>query len=444
MTYRACCLADPRLIAVRQVMAVLDGQSLDAALAAAAAGVDDDRDRALAAELSFGVCRWYCRLDALVGELLRKPLRDRDRDLHVLLLVGAYQLLYSRVPPHAAVSSVVQVSRDLGKAWASKLVNGVMRRLQREQGELAARVDRDPAVRHAQPGWLFDAIRQAWPAQHEAVLDALQQRPPMTLRVDLARTSRTDYAATLADAGIPARPHATVPGALVLDRPVGVTRLPGFDSGLVSVQDAGAQLAGAYLDLAPGQRVLDACAAPGGKTLDILQRCPQLEVTALDVDSERLARVAQNLDRAGLSAELVTADAAAPAGQAWAGRRYDRILVDAPCSATGVMRRHPDIRLLRRAGDIDAMVRRQAAILDALWPLLAPGGRLLYVTCSLLPAENDVQVGAFLQRWPEAESLTLATPPGNRLGNGVQLLPGIDDTDGFYYAALGRRTDRET
>ena len=266
----------------------------------------------------------------------------------------------------------------------------------------------------------------------------------MTLRVDLARTSRTDYAATLADAGIPARPHATVPGALVLDRPVGVTRLPGFDSGLVSVQDAGAQLAGAYLDLAPGQRVLDACAAPGGKTLDILQRCPQLEVTALDVDSERLARVAQNLDRAGLSAELVTADAAAPAGQAWAERRYDRILVDAPCSATGVMRRHPDIRLLRRAGDIDAMVRRQAAILDALWPLLAPGGRLLYVTCSLLPAENDVQVGAFLQRWPEAESLTLATPPGNRLGNGVQLLPGIDDTDGFYYAALGRRTDRET
>ena len=437
-------MADPRLIAVRQVMAVLDGQSLDAAMAGAAAGVDDDRDRALAAELSFGVCRWYRRLDAVVGQLVQKPLRGKDRDLHVLLLVGAYQLMYSRVPPHAAVSSVVQVSRELGKGWASKLVNGVMRRLQREQAELAARVDADPAVRHAQPGWLFDAIRQAWPAQHGAILEALQQRPPMTLRVDLSRTTRADYAAMLAAAGIAARPHATVPGALVLDRPVGVNRLPGFDTGLVSVQDAGAQLAGAHLDLAPGQRVLDACAAPGGKTLDILQRCPQVEVTALDIDGDRLARVAQNLERAGLSAELVSADAAAPSGQAWAGRRYDRILVDAPCSATGVMRRHPDIRLLRRVGDIDALVRRQADILDALWPLLAPGGRLLYVTCSLLPAENDAQIAAFLKRWPEAESLALACPPGNPVANGVQLLPGIDDTDGFYFAALSRRIDRET
>jgi 16S rRNA (cytosine967-C5)-methyltransferase len=437
-------LADPRLIALRQVMAVLDGRSLDTVLAGPVAGVDDDRDRALAAELSFGVCRWYRRLDALVGLLVRKPLRGKDRDLHVLLLVGAYQLLYSRVPPHAAVSSVVQVSRDLGKGWASKLINGVMRRLQREQAELAAQVDADAAVRHAQPDWLFNAIAQAWPAQHESILGALQQRPPMTLRVDLSRTTRADYAAKLAAAGIPARPHATVPAALVLDRPVGVSCLPGFDSALVSVQDAGAQLAGAFLDLAPGQRVLDACAAPGGKTLDILQRCPQADVVALDIDRERLVRVEQNLERAGLSAELVVADAASAAGQPWAERRYDRILVDAPCSATGVMRRHPDIRLLRRAADIDALVRRQAAILDALWPLLAPGGRLLYVTCSLLPAENDAQIAAFLDRWPDAESLALASPPGNRLANGVQLLPGIDDTDGFYYAALSRRADRET
>lgn len=428
-------MTDPRHVAVKNVLAVLDGRSLDDVLAAADATADD-RDRALSAELSYGVCRWYRRLDALIAALLDKPLKARDRDVHVLLLVGAYQLLYSRVPAHAALSTAVDVSRYLGKAWASRLVNGVLRRLQRERAALEARVDADPAVRYAQPDWLADAVRAAWPAVCDEVLDALQQRPPMVLRVDLRQVSRGDYARELAEAGITARPHATVAGALVLDTAVDVGRLPGFASARVSVQDAGAQLAGAYLDLHDGQRVLDACAAPGGKTLDILQRADALAVTALDIDARRLQRVDDNLQRAGASAELVAADAARPDDADWARRRYDRILVDAPCSATGVMRRHPDIRLLRRADDMAALTARQARILDALWPLLAPRGRLLYVTCSLLPAENAEQVDAFVARHDDARVAELPTVPGRRAGKGVQLLPGPDATDGFFYAAL--------
>lgn len=433
--FRATYLADPRLIAVRNVMAVLDGRSLDSVLEGVPTDIDP-RDRALAAEISFGVCRWYRRLDAIAGLMLHKPLKHRDLDLHVLILVGIYQLLYSRVPPHAAVSTTVDGTQSLGKGWARKLVNGVLRRLQRETGELEARVDQDPAVRFALPDWLYRHVETAWPAQSAGIFAAWQQRPPMTLRVDQQRSSRSDYARQLADAGIAAQPHPQVATGLVLDAAVPVERLPGFDQALVSVQDAGAQLAAEYLDLAPGQRILDACAAPGGKTLDILQRFPANEVVALDVDRQRLKRVAQNLARAGLQAELVCGDAGAPDGSGWSAGRYDRILVDAPCSATGVMRRHPDIRLLRRPSDIAGLVGRQAAMLDALWPLLEAGGRLLYVTCSVLPEENEGQIAAFLARHDDATTVELPTSPGTSSGKGVQLLPGTDETDGFYYAAL--------
>lgn len=430
-------MADPRLAAVANLQAVLDGRSLDAALAAAAVQ-PDDRDRALAAELSYGVCRWYFRLDALIGRLLQRPLKARDRDVHLLLLVGAYQLLYSRIPPHAAVATAVDACRGLGKGWAGGLVNGVLRRLQREREQLEASVDGDPAVRHALPPWLYQAIADAWPAQADAVLEALQHRPPMTLRVDLGRIPRADYASRMAEAGLAARPHPTVASAVILDEPVAVERLPGFAQGLVSVQDAGAQLAATLLDPQPGDRVLDACAAPGGKTLALAQHAAGIELTALDIDAQRLDRVTQNLTRGAAGGRVLVGDAAEAAGAAWADAPYQRILADVPCSATGVLRRHPDIRLLRRAGDIDALVARQAAILDALWGLLAPGGRLLYVTCSLLPRENAQQVERFLERHPEAAVQVLSGVPGTPAGKGVQLLPGIDDTDGFFYAALTR------
>ena len=428
---------DPRLIALGNVLAVLEGRSLDDALASMPEPLEE-RDRALAAELSYGVCRWYRRLDALVAGLLRKPFKRRDRDLHVLLLLGAYQLFYSRVPPHAALSTTVEATRALGKGWASKLVNGVLRRLQREYETLARRVDADEAVRHAQPDWLYQAIRAAWPQHFPRILSALQQRPTLTLRVDLNQVGRADYLHQLTTAGISAGAHATVPTALVLDSPVRIDRLPGFAQGLVSVQDAGAQLAGSFLDLQPGQRVLDACAAPGGKTLDILQRVPGLRVTALDIDAGRLSRVAENLTRAGCEAELQVGDASDPPDSGWGNGRYDRILIDAPCSATGVMRRHPDIRLLRRADDVAALVDRQAAILDAMWSLLLPGGRLLYASCSLLPAENGQQVDAFCRRHEDVQAVELPLTTGIRAGKGVQLLPGVDDTDGFFYAALHR------
>lgn len=428
-------MADPRLAAVRHVLAVLDGRSLDSRLAVGPA-MSDDRDRALAAELSYGVCRWYSRLDALVARLLRKPFKPRDRDLRVLLLVGTYQLLYSRIPPHAAVSATVAVTRSLGKPWASKLVNGVLRSMQRERAAHEAAVDTQAATRHALPDWLYDRIASAWPDRVEAIAGQLQQRPPMTLRVDLRRMSRAEYARQLDAAGFSARPHPTVVSALELEQPVAVSRLPGFSQGHVSVQDAGAQLAAPWLDLQPDLRVLDACAAPGGKTLHLLQHEPSIKLTALDVDPSRLRRVAENLQRSGLSAELVAADAADPNGHAWATPAYDRILVDAPCSATGVLRRHPDIRLLRRADDVDALVVRQAGLLDALWALLVPGGRLLYVTCSLLPVENAQQVDAFVARQPDARVVALPSPAGTASGYGVQLLPDTDETDGFYYAAL--------
>lgn len=430
-------MADPRLLALRHVAAVLDGQSLDTVLANPADAIDE-RDRTLAAELAFGVCRWYRRLDALVGRLLQKPLRARDRDVHLLLLVAVYQLLHTRIPAHAAVSEAVRLTRTLGKAWASGMVNGVLRRLQREQAELEASVDADPAVRAALPDWLFERLRAAWPAQCDSVLAATQARAPMVLRVDLARVDRAAYARELGAVGVSSKPHVAVDSALVLDRAVPVQALPGFGDGLVSVQDAGAQLAARYLGAGDGQQVLDACAAPGGKTLDVLQRSPGVRMVAVDIDAARLDRVSQNLTRAGLAAELAVGDAGAPGDAPWARRRYDRILADVPCSATGVLRRHPDIRLLRRASDIDPLVRRQAAILDALWALLAPGGRLLYVTCSLLPAENDDQVAAFLARQADADVVELPEGPGTRQVHGVQLLPGVDDTDGFYYAALAK------
>jgi 16S rRNA (cytosine967-C5)-methyltransferase len=434
---RVSCLDDPRLIAVGNVLAVLEGCSLDDALARMPAGLDE-RDRALAAELSYGVCRWYRRLDALVTGLLRKPFKRKDFDLHALLLLGAYQLFYSRVPPHAALSTTVEATRRLGKAWAAKLVNGVLRRLQRDYEALATRVDADEAISYAQPDWLYRATREAWPEQYALILGAMQRRPPLTLRVDLNQVSRAAYVHRLTAAGIAAREHATVPTALVLDSPVGVDRLPGFSQGLVSVQDAGAQLAGGFLDLQSGLQVLDACAAPGGKTLDILQRAPGLHVTALDIDAGRLARVAENLARAGCAAELRVGDASDPSDTGWGSRRYDRILIDAPCSATGVIRRHPDIRLLRRADDVGALVLRQATILDAMWSLLVPGGRLVYATCSLLPAENAQQIDAFCRRHQDAQPVELPATTGIRAGKGVQLLPGIDDTDGFFYAALRR------
>jgi 16S rRNA (cytosine967-C5)-methyltransferase len=428
---------DARSAAARVITLVLEeGRSLAAALPPALATLPP-AERGLAQELCYGTLRWAPRLEALADKLLDKPLRARDRDVHALLLTGLYQLLYLNVPVHAAVSLTVDATARLGKDWARGLLNGVLRRLQREQEALLAAVDAGDTAALAHPAWLLGRLAQDWPEHWRDIAAANNVRPPMTLRVNRLHGSREQYLERLQQAGLPAAASSHAPDALTLETPVAVERLPGFADGDVSVQDAAAQLAAGLLQLAPGQRVLDACAAPGGKTGHILEACPDVELLALDSDAERLARVQENLTRLGLTAELRAGDAGDPKTW-WDGRPYDRILLDAPCSGSGVIRRHPDIKSLRRAEDIAALNLQQARLLRALWPLLAPGGILVYATCSILTAENAGQVTAFLRDEAQARELPISAAWGLAAAAGRQILPGENGMDGFYYAALGK------
>jgi len=429
-----------RAAAALAVHAVRDrGRSLTHVLAELPA-LADGRDRALVQELSYGVLRTLPRLEALAGLLLRRPLQPQDADLLCLVLVGLYQLTDTRIPAHAAVAATVEAARTLGKAWGASLINALLRRFLRERAQLLARAEDTPETRWLLPRWLLARIQAACPDDWQRIAAATNGRAPMTLRLNPLRTTKASYMGLLAEAGLTARP-GTIPElecSLTLDRPVAAAALPGFADGLVSIQDAGAQLAAVLLDAKPGERVLDACAAPGGKGAHILERAGGgLALTAVDSDPERLSQVRKNLERLGLSARLLLGDATAPQGEV-AATRYDRILLDAPCSATGVIRRHPDIKWLRRESDIPALQGLQAAMLDALWPLLAPGGTLLYATCSLLPEENEVQVEAFLARRKDARPLAIAGAWGETRSVGRRILPRDGGPDGFYYAALAK------
>lgn len=418
---------------------VFRGQSLTEALRERQQQVEE-RDRALLAELTYGVCREFFHLDATASLLFRQPMKAKDQDIRALVLVGLYQLLSTRIPAHAAIGETAGAARVLKKKWAVAVVNGILRRFQREREQLLVEVEKQGSaeVRYNQPGWLVDALFMAWPDQAENILNGLQLRPPFTLRVNLQRCSLSEYVSLLAAEGLPGRPVPGIASALLLEKPVAVNRLPGFAKGLVSVQDAGAQMAAFLLDAHSGTRVLDACAAPGGKTGHLLERTPDLDLTAMDVDEQRLQRVEENMRRLGFRPDLVVGDAADPRG-GWSKGKYDRILVDAPCTATGVVRRHPDIKLLRRPADVDVLVQRQATILEAQWSLLKPGGRMLYATCSLLPRENDEQIDGFLMKHRDARAVMLATRRGIRTLHGLQLLPDTLETDGFYYALLEKK-----
>lgn len=426
---------DPRVAAARIIQQVVAGRSLSDLLAPQLEAVTPP-NRALVQELCYGVCRWFPRLDAILARLLERPLKAKDGDVHALLLLGLYQLLNMRVAPHAAVAETVEAAKRLKKTWAAGLINGVLRRFQREQADMLADLEQDSAYRYAHPEWLLTELQAAWPEQWPSIVEAANGRPPMSLRVNLRKGSREAYLALLAAEGIEAAAIPHVASGLVLAKPVDVVQLPGFGQGLVSVQDGGAQLAAGLLDLQPGQRVLDACAAPGGKSCHILELQPQLAgLTVVDVEARRLSRVEENLQRLGLQAEVCVGDAAKPDG-GWARQRYDRILLDVPCSATGVIRRHPDIKLLRRAEDIAALAALQMRILDAVWPLLTPGGMLLYCTCSLLPIENERQLAGFLASQGDARECPIDVPWGHRRTIGRQTLPGEQTMDGFYYALL--------
>jgi len=424
-----------RLIAARALSRILqDGQSLTAVLESALKAVESGKDRAFIQALCYGVCRTYHRLDFILSELLDKPLKDQD--VKALALVGLYQLKYMRVKPHAAVSETVLAARK--KPWAKALINALLRSYLREQEKLEQKADNVQYAAVSHPDWLIRQIEQDWPQQAQQILLQNNQQPPMALRVNLARISRDQYLHQLREEGIVASAVHFCPSAIILDKPVAVDLLPGFAEGLVSIQDTAAQLAAGLLDVQPGHRVLDVCAAPGGKTAHILEHQSQLkELVAVDVDESRLQRVSETLQRLKLPATLVVGDATNPQTW-WDDQLFDRILLDAPCSALGVIRRHPDIKLLRRAEDIKPLQALQKNILNAVWPLLAPGGIMLYATCSILKQENELQIDAFLAENPDAVELPIDAVWGFAGSHGRQIMTGESAMDGFYYAKLGK------
>lgn len=427
---------NPRLAAAKALTAVLNGKaSLNSSLPLQLDKVEV-RDRGLTQDLAFGTARWQPRLSALANKLLQKPFKAADADVEALLLVGLYQLLYTRIPAHAAIGETVGCADKLKKPWAKALLNAVLRNAQRESEALLAELERDPVVRTAHPRWLQKSLKAFWPEQWEAICAANNAHPPMILRVNRRHHSRDAYLQLLVEAGIEAQPCTFSQDGIVLAAACDVRNLPGFAEGWISVQDEAAQLAADLLDLAPGQRVLDACCAPGGKTCHILEVEPKLAcVVAVDLEAKRLVRVRENLERLGLSAELIAADGRDTATW-WDGKPFQRILLDAPCSATGVIRRHPDIKLTRQPDDIAALATLQGELLDAMWPTLEVGGILLYATCSTLPTENTEVIEAFLARTPGARELDIAGQFGIKQPHGRQLLAQEGGHDGFYYAKL--------
>ncbi len=428
--------------AARAVEAVISaGRTADEGLEAAV----HSRERAAIRAIALGTVRWYLRLAPALDLLLVQPRRVAG-PVRALLACAAHQIEYSRNAAEPTVNAAVDAARLLGHPGAAGLANAVLRRFVRERGALFARLDRTLATRTAHPSWLVERLQEAWPNEALRLLDADNAHPPMTLRVDLSRTSVPLYLARLQEAAIDAQEIQWLPSGVILDRPRAVGQLPGFDEGLVSVQDSGAQLAAGLLRPEPGMRVLDGCAAPGGKTGHLLEAAGgALDLTALDVSAERVGLVHQNLERLRRTARTMVGDLAAPQSF-WDGRPFERILVDAPCSSTGVIRRHPDIKLLRRSRDIPALAAGQLALLRAATALLAPGGRLLYCTCSVVPEENEQVITRLLEEMPQLRPAAMPrgsalAPGGIDRAVGVQLLPGADaGTDGFYYACLENTT----
>jgi len=420
---------------------VADGRSADAALAE----YGGTAERAAVRAIALGTLRWYLRLAPAIDALLARP-SGVAPPIRALLAAAAHQIEYSRNVPEQTVDAAVDAARSLSGERATALVNAVLRRYLAEHTRILARLDGELAVRTAHPAWLIERLRLAWGDRAPAILDANNAHPPLTLRIDLSRTTRESYRQRLQEASIDSQEIQWNATGLTLDRPVSVDRLPGFAEGLVSVQDAGAQLAAPLLAAAPGMRVLDACAAPGGKTGHILECLgASADVTAVDVDAARLERIRENLARTGREARLAVGDMRTPESF-WDGRPFERILVDAPCSSTGVIRRHPDIKLLRRPADLPALSAGQLAILGSAARMLSPGGRLVYATCSVLPEENEGVVRRLLDadpllavaKMPQGPALA---PGGLDRALGVQLLPGAEaGTDGFYYACLEKTT----
>lgn len=393
----------------------------------------------LSKELCFGVCRHYFRLAAIADKLLKK--RPKALDVWASLLMGLYQLHYLRIPDYAVVKETVALLEQRKKSWAKGLINAILRTFCREQETLLASLQNNPAFLYGHPTWFIKRLKKAWPDHWQSIVQANDRHPPMSLRVNSKHASVQTYLKRLQDVGIDAHPHEFSSQGIVLTVPGDVQTLPGFASGHISVQDQAAQLTVSLLDLKPGLRLLDACAAPGGKTCHILETEPSLtSCVALDIDNKRLARVDENLKRLNLQATLIKGDSAHPETW-WDGVLFDRILLDAPCSATGVIRRHPDIKLLRTEADITAVTQLQHDLLHALWPLLAPGGLMVYATCSVMPEENELQIRQFIASQPDCQFVNSTSFTwGRATSHGWQILPGDNNMDGFFYSLLTKQT----
>jgi len=413
---------------------IKDGKSLTVAIDNGLESVQDGKDRAFIQALCFGVLRYYHQFDFILQQLLSKSIRNKDTDIKVLLLIGLYQLKYMRVKPHAAVSETVNAVNK--KSWAKSLINGVLRQYQREHEVLDRLVNENYSARYSHPQWLIDCIKKNWPKQFERILQENNKQAPMVLRVNLLQTTRQSYLDKLEQNSIIARSVSFCSTAIILEQAVAVDQLPGFFDGMVSVQDTAAQLSAKLLDVQVGQAVLDLCAAPGGKTAAILEAQADIgSMLAVDINEIRLERVKENLQRLKLQAKTVVGDASKPSQ--WVnGQSFDRILVDVPCSALGVIRRHPDIKLLRRESDIAELQLMQKKILNEAWDLLRLGGVLLYATCSILKQENETQIEAFLSSHADAQEVLIDAEWGAKRPFGRQILTGDLEMDGFYFAKL--------
>ncbi len=420
---------------------IFNGQSLSSALPPACEQLSKPTDIPLLQEICYGSLRWYHRLDAIAQELLFKPLPPKEADVYSLLITGLYQLIYMRVPDYAAVSETVDAAKKLKKFWATGLLNKILRRFIKEKEALLDSTDKKLTYKEAHPEWLIQHLQDAWPEQYQNILKANNQPAPMFLRVNLNKTTRENYINLLKEAEIEGHVINHLDTAIRLEHAVPVNKLPEFDASFCSVQDASGQFCANALDLHSGQRVLDACAAPGSKTSHILEKEPELTLlTAIDQDAQRLTKVKDNIERLQLDhkvVHLVLADAN-HTKQWWEGHQYDRILVDAPCSGTGVIRRHPDIKLLRREEDINALSQQQLHLLNSLWPLLHSGGKLVYSTCSVLPQENERVISAFCKEHKDAKPQPLNLDIGLQQKYGTQFLPEALGLDGFYFCVINK------
>ncbi|KAE9538440.1 16S rRNA (cytosine(967)-C(5))-methyltransferase RsmB [Ursidibacter maritimus] len=425
-----------RALAAQIILQVLDqGKSLSTVLPEVHSHINI-KDQSLIQEMTFGICRVLPRLESIVKLLVEKPLKGKTRLVHCLLLVGLYQLLYMRVPSHAAVDEVVNATKVLKLDSFRGLVNGVLRRFLREQADILAKVDKHWQTLH--PEWLVNKLKKSYPHWRE-IIDANNQRPPMWIRVNSQFSSVESYAVALDGVAEYLHSSQIPPCALYLNQPQAVSSLPNFAKGWATVQDAHAQWAALLLDVSNGDKVLDACAAPGGKTTHILELAPKANVIALDIEQARLKRVAENLSRLGQDAKIICGDASQPNQWLEDDEMFDRILLDAPCSATGVIRRHPDIKWLRKESDIDELVQLQAKILTALWQRLKPNGVLLYATCSILPEENSLQIKRFLEKTQDA--MLVEMDFGGEKVFEKQFFPSEKGGDGFFYAKLVKKVD---